>query len=434
MSGPQRSIGGIRVGFVGLIIVLMLNSIGPNSAFAQNQPTEHPRVADMLPQPPQEAPMEMMGDGEYHRYDETAPPPFDFWQPTWMPCQSLRTNRSLVLGHLYFGMDIMGWATKGVHAPPLLTTGSLASEGIIGQGNTSVLFGNEFIQNEMRPGGKLTIGWWFDPSQTQGGIEWHYFELSGQRIRFNAGDDSQSFVIARPIIDGSTGDNGSVIIANDTQSGTIRISSDLQLTSTGIVFHDLLWGNQFTRVDYLVGYRHTHLYDALKTREILAPLDANGGFDPDTVVTRVDQFRTVNQFDGADFGLKGWWSRNGKLAITGLSKIAIGANNNNVIIDGYTKEGSGRSATTTSGGVLTSPSNIGRHGQQQFGIVSEIGLGLEWEPACFWKFNLGYTWFYWSEVARAVSQVDTRLDDSASRLNTTSFWAQGLTAGFRYQF
>ena len=152
------------------------------------------------------------------------------------------------------------------------------------------------------------------------------------------------------------------------------------------------------------------------------------------MVTRVDQFRTVNQFDGADFGLKGWWSRNGKLAITGLSKIAIGANNNNVIIDGYTKEGSGRSATTTSGGVLTSPSNIGRHGQQQFGIVSEIGLGLEWEPACFWKFNLGYTWFYWSEVARAVSQVDTRLDDSASRLNTTSFWAQGLTAGFRYQF
>src|SRR5436190_17333611 len=42
------------------------------------------------------------------RYEEPPPPPFASVVPTWMPCQSLRTNRSLVLGHLYFGMDIMG--------------------------------------------------------------------------------------------------------------------------------------------------------------------------------------------------------------------------------------------------------------------------------------------------------------------------------------
>src|SRR4029079_4311910 len=103
---------------------------------------------------------------------------------------------------------------------------------------------------------------------------------------------------------------------------------------------------------------------------------------------RMDQFRTVNQFDGADFGLKGWWSKNGNLAITGLAKIAIGANNNNVIIDGITSVTSGRNTDTTQGGVLTQPSNIGHVTQQQFGIVSEIGLGLEYRVACLWKFNL----------------------------------------------
>jgi len=82
-----------------------------------------------------------------------APPPFDSVVPTWMPCQSLRTNRSLVLGHLYFGMDIMGWATKGVHAPALVTSSSLANDGVIGRGDTAVRFGDEFLQNEMRPGG-----------------------------------------------------------------------------------------------------------------------------------------------------------------------------------------------------------------------------------------------------------------------------------------
>jgi len=191
---------------------------------------------------------------------------------------------------------------------------------------------------------------------------------------------------------------------------------------------------------------HTHLYDRLRTDESLTALAGNPDFTSGDRITRVDQFRTVNQFDGADLGLKGWWSNNGKLAVTTLSKIAIGANNNNVIINGFNIVRSGNSRDANPGGVLALPSNIGRHAQQQFGIVSEIGIGLEWQPVCLWKFNLGYTWFYWSEVARALSQVDTTVDTSqlaptlgtgsqpAFHLHTTSFWAQGLNAGFTYQF
>jgi hypothetical protein len=169
--------------------------------------------------------------------------------------------------------------------------------------------------------------------------------------------------------------------------------------------------------------------------ESISVINANGVFAAGDEVSRRDQFRTVNQFDGADFGLKGWWSKNGTLALTGLAKIAIGANNNSVIIDGFTSVND----SSASGGVLTQRSNIGRVSQQQFGIVSEVGLGLEWQPACFWKFNLGYTWFYWSEVARAASQIDTTIGaNSGARpvlnMHTTSFWAQGLNGGFSYQF
>src|SRR5438876_12124559 len=34
------------------------------------------------------------------RYIQPPLPPYAHWPPTWMPCQSLRTNRSLVLGPL----------------------------------------------------------------------------------------------------------------------------------------------------------------------------------------------------------------------------------------------------------------------------------------------------------------------------------------------
>src|SRR5262249_36015674 len=159
----------------------------------------------------------------YARYDEPPPPPFDYWQPTWMPCQSLRANRSLVLGHLYWGAEILGWSTKGVHVPPLVTASSPADGGVIGQGNTRILFGEEWQQNELRPGGRLTIGWWFNPNQYRG-IEWHYFELDGQNIRFNAAETNGAAngILARPIIDPNTAGNAAGVIPPRGPNGAIR--------------------------------------------------------------------------------------------------------------------------------------------------------------------------------------------------------------------
>lgn len=385
------------------------------------------------------------------RYNEPPLPPYDYWQPTWMPCQSLRTNRSLVLGHLYWGAEILGWATKGVHAPALVTTSppgtAQTDAGVIGAPGTTILFGDETINKRMRPGGRLTIGWWFDPNQYRG-IEFQYMELDSPH-RFQASSSGGSPILARPIVDANTGDNSSVITSYPgVQNGSITVDNDLQLTSTGILFRDLFWASQIARVDYLVGYRHAHLFDRVRTFENLTSLDASSGFPDGTAITRGDQFRTVNQFDGADFGFKGWWSPSGTLALTSLTKVAIGATNNDVIVNGYTTTGSGRTATTTQGGVLALPSNIHSRAIQDFGYIYEVGGGLEWRPYCYWKFTLGYTFFYWNQVARAASQIDTRIDQGqlaqnnsptncgcpAFHLRTTSFWAQGLNAGFNYQF
>ena len=226
----------------------------------------------------------------YRRYDEPPPPPFDFFTPTWAPCQSLRTNRSVVLGHLWFGMDILGWSTKGVHAPALVTASSLADLGVIGEPTTNVLFGDEFLHNTMRPGGRLTIGWWLHPDQISG-VEWHYMELDGLNVRFDVESDTANNILARPITNADTDSPDAVPFASDTLAGRIEVLSDLQLTSTGIVFRDLFWGSPFLRVDYLIGYRHVHLFDRLRVNESLVSLDSGSGFDADATILRVDQFR-----------------------------------------------------------------------------------------------------------------------------------------------
>jgi hypothetical protein len=363
------------------------------------------------------------------RFAEPPAPPFDYWKPTWMPCQTLRTNRSLVLGHLWFGMDLMAWSTKGVHAPPLLANAQ-----------NNVLFGDEFLHNEMRPGGKLTIGWWFDPNQYSG-IEFNYLELDGKSIDFTSNQPN----LFRPVLEPGTGNAIAVpSTAAGLLEGDVRILSNLQLSSTGILYRDMFWAGPYGRLDYLVGYRHAHLYDQVKIIDSVDSLDAASGFDAGDNIRRVDDFRAINQFDGADFGLRGWWSRSGKLALTGLAKVAIGAANSNVIVNGYTDVNDGD--TVYPGGVLALPSNMGRRAHQEFGVVSEMGLGLEWLPVCQVRVTLGYTWFYWSDVARAAAHIDRTVDTNqlapggaagnrpAFDLQTTSFWAQGMNAGFVYEF
>lgn len=404
---------------------LLAQSMRTNAA-VMRQPPSTPYTEEFLPEG--QLPGEIAAPG---RYSEPPPPPYDYWQPTWMPCQTLRTNRSLVLGHLWFGMDIMGWSTKGVHAPPLLASGQ------------TTLVGDEFWHDEFRPGGKLTLGWWFDPNQYSG-LEFHYFELDGLDI--DVVNDGAN--LSRPVLEPGTGANTAVpSTASGLLEGDVRILSNLQLTSSGMIFRKLFWASPYARFDYLVGYRHALLSDNLRVIENLVALDdIPGSFNEDDEIRRVDQFRAVNQFNGADLGLRGWWSPTGKLAVTSLAKVALGAANSEIIVNGFTEVDSGGSTTTSQGGVLALPSNIGSRGRQEFGVVSEVGLGLEWLPMCQVRLSLGYTWFYWSDVARAVAHVDRTVDTdqlaptsgSGNRpsldLQTTSFWAQGLNAGFVYEF
>ena len=114
-----------------------------------------------------------MGPGEYayHLSDEHC----------WCSRDHTRAFRMNYMGRLWLSADLLLWATSGNSLPGLVTAspaGTPASQaGVIGQPGTSILFGNDWVPGTMRPGGRVTVGYWFDPRQLDG-IDAQYFELA----------------------------------------------------------------------------------------------------------------------------------------------------------------------------------------------------------------------------------------------------------------
>ena len=91
-------------------------------------------------------------------------------------------------------------------------------------------------------------------------------------------------------------------------------------------------------------------------------------------------------------------------------------------------------------GLLAQPSNSGEFENSEFAVMTEIGVNLEYSFPWRLKFNFGYTFMSWSDVARVLDQVDLGVDPTQAQprpslpFSQTDFWAQGIQGGFIYLF
>jgi hypothetical protein len=99
---------------------------------------------------------------------------------------------------------------------------------------------------------------------------------------------------------------------------------------------------------------------------------------------------------------------------------------------------------------LAQASNIGRYNQNQFCVVPELGANVGYQLTPRLRLICGYTFIYWSRVARAGDQIDFNVNGSqlpnsgiaptgdtrhpAFAFQQTDFWAQGINAGLDYRF
>ncbi len=353
-------------------------------------------------------------------------------------------------GGLWASADLLLWRIKNSHVPLLVSQGPPGSGGILGLGAVTVFGGS--VDNEDRIGGRFTLGTWLDDCGTVG-LEGGYLFLGSRSVPFSAGSNGGpgTAVIGRPFFDVSRGAPNSQLVASPgLLAGTVgvNLSSRLQGAELNGVYN--LCCGCCGRLELLGGLRYLQLNEGLGVGENLQVLPGVPGIGGNAFITD-DQFDTANHFYGGQLGARAE-VRRGKLFLTATAKVALGDNHETVVINGSsTITPAGRLPVTLPGGLLALPTNIGHYNHDSFAVVPEAGLTIGYQLGEHLRVYAGYTFLYWSDVARPGEQIDVGVNAArlpvvppfvgpvgaarpAFTFRETDFWAQGVHVGLEYRF
>ncbi len=400
------------------------------------------------------------GIGGYEGGLYTSPnPAAPYWANGWDPLfPRARAAAGAVLapfsqGRLVLGAEYLMWFTRAQSTPPLVTTSSPAFNGILGQGDTQVLYGNQAATNTRHNGARFSAAYWLNDLWAIDGNVWFLAKNAGGF----AADSSQFPVLARPFTSANTGANFSQLIASPgLATGSVVVNNETSLWGNEVNLRRAVLCYPCARVDALIGFRNMNLFEEINVTETFARTpNSNTGIGVPNVTGGVvqDRFRTENHFYGLNLGLaaelrRNWWFLSGRLG------VGLGTVNQQASINGYQQLNTTTGTSFASGGLLAVPgANIGAYSQSRFGVMPDVGLtvGLYLTPNV--RLGVGYNMMYLNSVVRPAGQIDSVLDvtripnfpvagvpaaagvrPSAFPLRTTDFFVQGITFSLMWTF
>ena len=350
----------------------------------------------------------------------------------------------------WIGAEYLLWSAKGDKLPPLVTTSPpgtpLVQAGVLGAPGTTVLFGNDRVNDGWRSGARVSAGYWFDPRRTTG-IEASFFILDRSATNFAASSGGTP-ILAQPFVDASTGLQQATLIAfPGLSSGSVAISDTSRLLGAGAVYRtEFCKTCAFGSVSGLIGYRFLRLRDNLAMNSTIVSL-GGGAIPAGTMITTTDQFDTTNSFHGLDLGLSGEVA-NGPWKLMWLAKVAVGGTFADVDINGATTVASpGGGVVTGAGGFYALPTNMGRHSSNRFAVAPELGANVSYQINSNLRAFAGYSFLYWTGLVRPGGAIDSTINPSQigglplvgparpqTQFNTTDYWVQGVNVGLAYNF
>lgn len=360
-------------------------------------------------------------------------------------------------GRLWVRGEYLFWWTQGNRLPPLVTTSPAGTPqdvaGVLGNSQTTTLFGSECVDEHWRSGLRLRFGYGFG-CQNESGLE---ADLIGVRdgegtlfvSRFSTGDP----LLARPIIDAATGREDAQLAAfPELTDGQVNVRSSSELYSAAALFRRNLFVGEAGRWDLLGGYRYFHYSESLTVAEQMISRDLGSLVQVGTKIDVWDQFQTANDFHGGELGLNFTLDR-GPWTLDLLAKVALGNVHQAVEIDGRTQVGSpGEPPILRTGGLLALPSNIGSVSHDRFAAIPEWSINVSRKVAEHVSLTGGYNWLLLSGVVRSGDQIDRTIDPSqlspflngigstgaATRpqnpFRETAMWAQGVNVGLQLTY
>jgi hypothetical protein len=371
------------------------------------------------------------------------------WSPEDGPCPQACHHCDPVQSRCYVDAEYLLWWLKGENTPPLLTTSSASDFGILGAPTTRILSGGSEINNDLRSGARVTVGYYSD---TDGlGIELSGFFLGPQNTDFTA--SSNNFpTLGRPFFNVNSNAQFSQLIAlPNVTTGTGIVNAPSQLFGAELNLRCCLCGDSCWKINALGGFRYLDLDESIKITEVIQGLATAPPPFTNQMITVFDRFATHNQFYGGQIGVDGRYVY-GPWSVDGRFKLGLGATQQTLEIDGGQRfVAPDGTVGNFKGGLLALPSNIGHFSQARFSVVPEFGITLGYQLTPRARAFLGYNLLYWTDVVRPGDAIDTHLNVSQipnfrtnsppSNINRplpifhqSDVWAQGLLLGLEITF
>jgi hypothetical protein len=328
---------------------------------------------------------------------------------TALPGGPIDTGGDGCIGRCWAEGEYLLWWTEGLRLPPLVTTSITGTtSNLAGQfgPSSNVLFGGDKpVNSDFRNGFRVRGGSWLNEAGTFG-LEASFFLLESTATGFalSSGGDP---ILARPFNDSSTNFPSARLLAfPGERAGSVfaKALSDKLLGCQALMRQRLCCCDGF-RLDLLAGYRFLHYSDRITVDDEWSIANPNNPehVAPFTKLSTHDSFRTINNFNGADFGLATQFKR-GPWVLDLRGSVAVGYTRQNIDIEGTNT--STAPITTQTGGLLAQSSNIGRHQRSNGALLPELTVNLGYQITEHWRVSVGYNLLWWENMVRAGDQID----------------------------
>ncbi len=363
--------------------------------------------------------------------------------------------------HGWIHGEYLNWRLRGMQIPPLVTVSrpgtAQAQAGVLGFDSTTTVLGGEML-DQSYSGARLRAGFWLDRCRNEA-IQFEVFGV-GEETDTRRFTGNGNNIIARPffnILNGGAED-AELVAFPGVVNGNVTVEANSSLTGVsaswlwvyarsctpGMTFIDMQRVGVRRSISFSAGWRYLNLDEDLTITEDLTSQIANdpGNFD----IT--DRFSTRNQFNGADIGVF-MNSQRGRWSLDMLMRLAVGATKQEATVFGQTiiTNANPGNNGVFDGGLYAQTTNMGDRSRNRFSVVPELGLTLGYQLRPRWRATVGYSFLYWSNVARPGDQIDRVVNPNLLpppvnplvgaarpefRFVDSDLWINGVNVGLEY--
>ncbi|MDB4695081.1 BBP7 family outer membrane beta-barrel protein [bacterium] len=379
----------------------------------------------------------------------------DMWSCDSMCCDGIdcrcgRAWHSVVTDHFrsdrwFANAELMLMWRKGDRLPPLVTTGptaDIATAGRLGEPGTEILFGEERTLNDLRAGGRFTLGAWLDNRECQALVGRYWF-AGRESTHFKTNQD-ETPVIARPFLNVTPPSSfeDALIIGFPAvrENGRISVNGSSDVMGADLSIHQFFYEKYGGTIDLVYGYQFMRLDE---------DLSISSSFDDPQAGTKLDvydSFEAINEFHGAQVGFAARY-RERCWSFNSLIKFGFGSLNR------IAKRRGTRTATSIAGdttvtneGLLVNSNNSGKYSDRTFGWIPELDASIGYRIAPRLDATFGYHLIVMTDALRVSGTIDPDLAVNQSTLTPNdparpspdmrfgTFYLQGIHFGLQYGY